>query len=83
MEYHQLSITRACKVVQLPKSMFYYKSSKDDAIVIDKLKELAEKNSRKKNFGLILLNNLSLLLLGRAEPIAVKQIRGFLIIANL
>lgn len=46
MEYHQLSITRACKVVQLPKSMFYYKSSKDDTIVIDKLKELAEKKPR-------------------------------------
>ena len=46
MEYHQLSITRACKVVQLPKSMFYYSSLKDDTIVIDKLKELAEKKPR-------------------------------------
>jgi putative transposase len=46
MEYHHLSITRACKVVSLPKSMFYYTSVKDDGIVIDKLKELAEKKPR-------------------------------------
>ncbi len=46
MEYHQVSITRACKVAQLPKSMFYYKSLKDDSIVIDKLKELAENKPR-------------------------------------
>ena len=46
MEYHQLSITRACKVVQLPKSMFYYQSVKDDTVVIDKLKELAEQKPR-------------------------------------
>ena len=46
IEYHQLSITRACKVVQLPKSMFYYQTVKDDAVVIDKLKELAEKKPR-------------------------------------
>lgn len=46
MEYHQLSITRACKVVSLPKSMFYYKSIKDDSQVINKLTELAEKKPR-------------------------------------
>lgn len=46
MEYHHVSITRACKVVQLPKSMYYYQSLKDDTIVIDKLKELAEKKPR-------------------------------------
>ena len=46
MEYHQVSITRACKVVQLPKSMYYYESIKDDTVVIDKLKELAEKKPR-------------------------------------
>lgn len=46
MEYHHVSITRACKVVQLPKSMFYYQTTKDDSIVIDKLKELAEKKPR-------------------------------------
>lgn len=46
MEYHQLSITRACKVVQLPKSMFYYASQKDDSLVIAKLNELAELKPR-------------------------------------
>ena len=46
MEHHHLSITRACKVVQLPKSMFYYTSLKDDSVVIDKLKELAENKPR-------------------------------------
>lgn len=46
MDYHQLSITRACKVVCLPKSMFYYKSIKDDSIVIDKLRELAHNKPR-------------------------------------
>lgn len=46
VEYHQVSITRACKVVHLPKSMYYYQSIKDDTPVIDKLKELAEKKPR-------------------------------------
>lgn len=46
MEFHQLSITRACKVVSLPKSMFYYKSIRDDSQVINKLTELAEKKPR-------------------------------------
>ncbi len=39
---HQVSITRACNLVGLPKSMFYYASIKDDSMVIDKLSELAE-----------------------------------------
>lgn len=38
----QVSITRACRVVDLPKSMFYYCSTKDDSAVINKLKELSE-----------------------------------------
>jgi putative transposase len=39
---HQVSVTRACKVVGLPKSMYYYQSVKDDTEVINKLTVLAE-----------------------------------------
>jgi len=41
MEYHQISISRACRVAPLPKSMYYYKSRKDDSETITKLQELA------------------------------------------
>jgi putative transposase len=59
---HQVSITRACKVIGLPKSMYYYSSVKDDSAVINKLTELAEKkptrgfpyyHGRIRNEGLI------------------------------
>jgi putative transposase len=43
IETHRISITRACKTVGLSKTMYYYKSIKDDSIVIDKLTELAKK----------------------------------------
>ena len=43
---YQVSITRACKVVDLPKSMYYYKSVRDDSVVINKLQELAENKPR-------------------------------------
>lgn len=43
MEEHDISTQRACRVVGLTRSMWYYKSIKDDNIVIDKLNELAEK----------------------------------------
>lgn len=39
---HQVSITRACKLLGLAKSMYYYKSVRDDGLVINKLKLLAE-----------------------------------------
>ncbi|MCX2481856.1 IS3 family transposase, partial [Pedobacter sp. MC2016-15] len=42
VEYHQISISRACRVASLPKSMYYYKSRKDDSETITKLQELAE-----------------------------------------
>ena len=38
---HQISISRACRVVSLPKSMYYYKKIKDDSETITKLQELA------------------------------------------
>lgn len=42
-EAYQVSITRACKVACLCKSMYYYEPTKDDSLVISKLQELAEK----------------------------------------
>ena len=39
---YEVSITRVCKVADLPKSMYYYSSVKDDSAVINKLKELSE-----------------------------------------
>ena len=41
-EAHQVSITRACKVIGLSKSIYYYQSIKDDTMVICKLNELVE-----------------------------------------
>ena len=40
MESFSVSTTRACRVISLPKSMYYYESVKDDQPVIDKLNEL-------------------------------------------
>lgn len=40
MKTFSVSITRACKVICLPKSMYYYQSVKNDQPVIDKLNEL-------------------------------------------
>lgn len=38
---HHLSISRACKVVCLPKSMYYYIKKRDDGETMEKLRELA------------------------------------------
>jgi putative transposase len=46
----EISISRACKIVDLPRSMFYYKSVKDDSEVEKKLLALAEKFPT-KGFG--------------------------------
>lgn len=40
-ESYEVSITRACKVIRFPKSMYYYESVKDDSEVITKLLEMA------------------------------------------
>lgn len=37
-------MSRACKIVSLPRSQFYYRSTKDDQEVIDALQELAFKH---------------------------------------
>ncbi|HVW98287.1 MAG TPA: hypothetical protein VHA56_20140 [Mucilaginibacter sp.] len=43
IEFRQVSISRACRVVKLPKSMYYYKNVRDDSETINKLLELSEK----------------------------------------
>lgn len=40
--YQQISIDRACRVVQLARSQWYYRSKKSDEAVINKLQTLAE-----------------------------------------
>ncbi len=42
-----VSITRACKTIGLPKSVYYYCSVKDDSAVIDKLNKLVESKPRR------------------------------------
>lgn len=37
-----MSIDRACRMMRVTRSMWYYKSRKDDSLVEDKLRELAE-----------------------------------------
>jgi putative transposase len=46
-EAHQVSVTRACKTIGLPKSAYYYQSVKDDSAVIDRLNKLAEDKPRR------------------------------------
>lgn len=41
---HHISISRACKIICLPKSMYYYTRIKDDSATILKLQELAVKH---------------------------------------
>ena len=43
---YRISITRACRVIQFPKSMYYYQSVKDDSEVMDKLLEMAAMRPR-------------------------------------
>lgn len=38
----QVSVTRACRATGLAKSVYYYRSCKDDSMVIDKLSELSQ-----------------------------------------
>ena len=45
-ETYRVSITRACKVIRFPKSMFYYQSVKDDSEVMTKLLEMASLRPR-------------------------------------
>jgi putative transposase len=38
----QISVNRACKIVCMTRSMYYYSSKRDDDVVVEKLNELAE-----------------------------------------
>jgi putative transposase len=40
---HDYSLTRACRLINLSRSMYYYVPRKDDSLVIKKLQELADK----------------------------------------
>lgn len=44
MHDRKISVSRACKLLSLPRSQYYYKSAKDDAEVIGVLQELAFKH---------------------------------------
>jgi putative transposase len=46
MLVYSVSLTRACQVISLAKSMYYYRSCKDDSEMIKKLLSLAEKKPR-------------------------------------
>ena len=37
----RLPVSRACKLISLPRSQYYYKSLKDDTVVIDALQKLS------------------------------------------
>jgi len=43
---YRTSISKACRIVNLPKSMYYYHPIRDDSLVISKLQELALKYPR-------------------------------------
>lgn len=40
---YKVSVTRACAVINMTRSIWYYQSQKDDSEVIDKLSQLAER----------------------------------------
>lgn len=42
---YDISVSRACKLTSLTRTMYYYKSQKDDTEVIDVLQDLAFKDS--------------------------------------
>lgn len=44
IEDHRVSVSRACKLVDLPRSQFYYTTRKDDTELIDALQKLAFKH---------------------------------------
>lgn len=43
LEEEEISVSRACKIICMTRSMYYYTSVKDDEPIIEKLNELAEK----------------------------------------
>jgi putative transposase len=45
VEQEGISVSRACKIVSLPRSQFYYNNTKDDSEVVTVLQELAFKHT--------------------------------------
>lgn len=43
IDEHDISTQRACRIVGLSRSMWYYNSKKDDSHVIDKLNEMTNR----------------------------------------
>lgn len=44
IQEHNIAVSRACKIVKLVRSQYYYNSKKDDTAVVDSLQELAFKH---------------------------------------
>ena len=44
IQEHNIAVSRACKIVKLVRSQYYYSSKKDDSAVVDSLQELAFKH---------------------------------------
>ena len=44
IQEHNIAVSRACKIVKLIRSQYYYSSKKDDTVVVDSLQELAFKH---------------------------------------
>lgn len=60
----QISVNRACKIVCMTRSMYYYSSKRDDDVVVEKLNELAEQYPTRgfvTYFGKIRLDGLILM----------------------
>ena len=47
IQEHNIAVSRACKIVKLVRSQYYYTSKKDDTVVVDSLQELAFKPHRR------------------------------------
>ena len=44
VEEHGIAVSRACKIVSLPRSQFYYRSKRNDTTIVESLQELAFKH---------------------------------------
>ena len=47
VQEHNIAVSRACKIVKLVRSQYYYNSKKNDTVVVDSLQELAFKSHRR------------------------------------
>jgi len=44
VEEHGIAVSRACKIVSLHRSQFYYRSKRNDTTIVESLQELAFKH---------------------------------------